>query len=41
MLGVGGWYLEGDADDGLFIGYAGPSAGWLFYHGFDRQHGPG
>jgi hypothetical protein len=30
-LGVGGWYLEGDADDGLFIGYAGPSAGWLFF----------
>jgi len=30
-LGLGGWYLEGDADDGLFIGYAGPSAGWLFF----------
>jgi hypothetical protein len=30
-LGVGGWYLEGDADDGLFIAYAGPSAGWLFF----------
>jgi hypothetical protein len=26
-----GWYLEGDADDGLFIGYAGLSAGWLFF----------
>jgi len=30
-LGLGGWYLEGDPDDGLFIGYAGPSAGWLFF----------
>jgi hypothetical protein len=30
-LGLGGWYLEGDADDGLFIGYCGPSAGWLFF----------
>lgn len=30
-LGFGGWYLEGDTDDGLFIGYAGPSAGWLFF----------
>ena len=30
-LGLDGAYLEGDADDGLFIGYYGPSAGWLFF----------